>query len=410
MLRNYFRIGLRSIWSSKLHSCINILGLALGIAVVLLIGGYVAGELQVNQNIKDVERTYVIHSQWSPENLGVYYTTLGPLASTLKEQFPLLVEGCYRYTIASTIMSSSDDKIFKEQLQIGDSSFIDMFGFKLAHGNPKSPFDNDGIVLSESIARKYFGRTYVLGETLILQTNGGKEVTFQITGVLKDMPSNSVVNFAGNPVANEIFLPMSSLKYFMQGADQDWGFKYMVSLIKLGEGITPRDLQKPLAQVVASNASPEFKNSLTCELKPLGTYYLQWGNERVLKMIRTLSALAIFILLLVVANFVIIMISSSTRRLREIGLRKLFGGVRRQLIIQFLIESILISLTAMAVSFVLYALLRPAFQELLDRPLRAIHKIDVSIFIWILTFTLLREVWPAFILHSGCRALRSYRR
>ena len=80
MLRNYFRSGLRSIWSSKLHSSINIFGLALGIAVVLLIGGYVAGELQVNKSIKDVERTYVIHSQWSPENLGVYYTTLGPLA------------------------------------------------------------------------------------------------------------------------------------------------------------------------------------------------------------------------------------------------------------------------------------------------------------------------------------------
>ena len=159
MLRNYFRSGLRSIWSSKLHSCINIFGLALGIAVVLLIGGYVAGELQVNKSIKDVERTYVIHSQWSPENLGVYYTTLGPLASTLKEQFPLLIEDCYRYTIASTIMSSSDGKVFKEQLQIGDSSFIDMFGFKLAHGNPRSPFDNDGIVLSESIARKYYGRT-----------------------------------------------------------------------------------------------------------------------------------------------------------------------------------------------------------------------------------------------------------
>ncbi len=180
-------------------------------------------------------------------------------------------------------MSSSDGKVFKEQLQIGDSSFIDMFGFKLAHGNPRSPFDNDGIVLSESIARKYYGRTDVLGETLILQTNAGKEVTFQITGVLKDMPSNSVVNFAGNPTANEIFLPMSSLKYFMQGADQDWGFKYMVSLIKVAEGVTPADLQKPLAQIVASNAPPEFKNSLKCELKPLANYYLQWGNERVLK-------------------------------------------------------------------------------------------------------------------------------
>ena len=100
MLRSYFRSGFRSIWSSKLHSSINIFGLALGIAIVLLIGGYVAGELQVNRSIEDVARTYVIHSQWSPQNIGVYYTTLGPLASTLKEQFPLLIEDCYRYTIS----------------------------------------------------------------------------------------------------------------------------------------------------------------------------------------------------------------------------------------------------------------------------------------------------------------------
>ena len=127
-------------------------------------------------------------------------------------------------------------------------------------------------------------------------------------------------------------------------------------------------------------------------------------------MIRTLSALAIFILLLVVANFVIIMISSSTRRLREIGLRKLFGGVRRQLIIQFLIESILISVIAMIVSFGLYTLLRPAFQDLLDRPLRTIQEIHVSIFIWILMFTLLTGslagIYPAFRL-SGFKIVQA---
>jgi len=410
MLRNYFSLGLRSIWNNKLHSSINILGLALGIAVVLLIGGYVAGELQVNKSIKDVERTYVIHSLWSPENLGVYYTTLGPMASTLKEQFPLLIEDCYRYTIASTIMSSSNGKVVKEQLQIGDSSFINMFGFALAYGDPKSLFKNEGIVLTEAIARKYFERTDVLGEMLTLQTNSGKDVTFQISGVLKDMPSNSVVNFAGNPTANEIFLPMSSLKYYMPGADQDWGFKYMVSLIKVREGVTPQDLQKPLAQIIASNTSAEFKNSLTCEMRPLATYYLQWGNERVLKTIWTLSALAIFILLLVVANFVIIMISGSTRRLREIGLRKLFGGLRRQLVIQFLIESILISVIAMVVSFGMYSLFRPAFQDLLERPLRAIQEIDGSIFIWILMFTLLTGslagIYPAFRL-SGFKIVQA---
>src|SRR3990170_1477717 len=101
MLLNYLKFGIRSIWHGKLHSFINILGLSLAIAVVLLIGGFVLSEINVNKNIKDVERTYVIHSRWSPENLGVFYTTLGPLGYTLKEQYPSLIEDSYRYTLAS---------------------------------------------------------------------------------------------------------------------------------------------------------------------------------------------------------------------------------------------------------------------------------------------------------------------
>jgi hypothetical protein len=107
MLSNYLKVGIRSIKANKLHSFINILGLSLGIAVVLLIGGYVIGEVNVNKDLKDVERTYVIHSKWTPENSGVFYTTLGPLASTLKEQYPSLVEDSYRYSLASSILSST---------------------------------------------------------------------------------------------------------------------------------------------------------------------------------------------------------------------------------------------------------------------------------------------------------------
>ena len=317
MFRNYFKTGLRNIWGNKLHSAINILGLSVGIAVMLLIAGYVIRELQVNRDIKDVHRIYVIHSQWSPQNIGVNYTTLGPLANVLKTQYPSLVEECYRYTIAGTIMSSVGGKVFKEQVQIGDSSFIKMFGFKLAYGNPNSPFHNSGIVVTESIARKYFDRTDVLGETLALQTNAGKEVAFQISGVLMDMPSNSVVNFAGNPVANEIFLAMHSLEHFMPGAEQDWSFKYMVSLVKVQEGVKPIDLEGPINSIVAARAPSEYKSSLMGELKPLEDYYLQWGNGKALKMVQTLSALAIFIMLLVIVNFVIIMTSISSKRLRE---------------------------------------------------------------------------------------------
>jgi putative ABC transport system permease protein len=410
MLRNYLKIGIRNLWRGRLHAIINILGLSVGMVVILLIGGYVLGEISVNKNLKDVERTFVIQSRWTPQNLGVFYTTLGPLAPTLQDQYPLLVEDSYRYTLASTIISSPNGKIFKEQIQIGDSSLITMFGFNLLYGNTKSFFANNGIVLTESVARKYFGRADVLGETLVIQTNAGKEINCQITGILENMPTNSVVNFAANPTSNEIFLSMSSLKYFMGEADKDWSFKYMVSIVKLAEGTEPADLDKPLRRIILSNAPPEFRNAVICELKPLEDYYLQWGNGRILKMVRTLSAIAIFILLVVMANFISIMISSSSYRLREIGLRKLFGGVRKQLILQFLTESILISLIAMVLALVLYTGLRPVFQNLLGKSLVAIQEFNVSVYLAILSLSLctgvLAGLYPAFRL-SGFRIVNA---
>jgi putative ABC transport system permease protein len=404
MIRNYFKIAIRTIRKGDVHFFLNILGLGLGIAVILLIGGYVTNELNVNRDLKDVDRTYVIHSRWSPENLGVYYTTLGPLSEVLLDQFPLQVEGSYRYTLASSTVSSSTGKLFREQLQIGDNSLIAMFGFPLAHGNAKAAFAEDGIVVTETVARKYFGKTDVIGERLILQTNSGLKVPNQITAVLKDIPSNSVVNFANSPVHNQIFLPMSSLRHFMDGAEEDWSFKYMVSIIKLSEGIPPSDIEQNLNSLVSAHAPPEFATSLVCELKPLRDYYLQWGEGKMYKMVRVLSIIALFILLLVVSNFISIMISGSSHRLREIGLRKLFGGGRRQLIIQFLAESVFVSFVSMVLALVLYVVLRPPLQDLLSKPLTPLHDFKMTIFLGITFLSVvigcLAGLYPAFRLSN----------
>lgn len=403
MIRNYFKIAFRTIRKGDLHFFLNIMGLGLGIAVLMLIGGYVANEINVNEKIKHVDRTYVVHSRWSPENLGVYYTTLGPLAASAREQFPSHIEASYRYTLASSTISSNG-KIFREQLQIGDTSLITMFGFPIAHGNAKLAFRDDGIVITESVARKYFNVTDAVGKTLQLQTNSGQKVNYQVTAVLKDMQSNSVVNFANGSMHNEIFLPMSGLRHFMGGADEDWSFKYMVSIIRLSERTLVSDAEKNLNTLISSHAPQDFAKNIVCELKPLRDYYLQWGDGKMLKMVRSMSIVALFILLLVVANFISIMISGSSHRLREIGLRKLFGGVKRQLVVQFITESVFISLISMLLAMVFYVALRIPFQEFLGRPLPALHEFKFSVFLAtiILSVTIgcLAGLYPAFRLSS----------
>jgi putative ABC transport system permease protein len=397
----------------KFHSVVNILGLSLGMAVILLIGGYAFRELSVNRGLKDIERTFVIQSRWTPQNMGVFYTTLGPLALTLKEQYPMLVEDAYRYTIVSTIMSTRQGQSFKEQLQVGDSSMVSMFGFELLHGDIKAVFKPHGIVVTETIAKKYFGKTNVIGEVLTIQTNGGKQIDHEVMGVLKDMDMNSVVNFSGNPGSlNQIFVSMSSIKYFMNGVDSDWAFKYMVSIIKLREGIVPSDLDGPTKKIIASNAPQEYSNSLVCELKPLRDYYLSWGNGKALKMVRILSAVAIFLLLMVIANFVNITVSDSSYRLREIGLRKLFGGLRRALIFQFIFESVVIGLVAMIFSLIVYIVLHPVFQQLLDKRLPEITEFSFPVFIGLVLFSVLvgclAGIYPAVRL-SGFKIVSAVR-
>ncbi len=403
MIKNYFKVAFRTIRKGDLHFFLNILGLGMGMALIMLIGGYALSELNVNRDLRDVYRTYVIQSRWTPENLGVFYTTLGPLAKVAKEQYPAQSESVYRYTLASSTLSSSTGKIFREQLQIGDTSLIAMFGFQLAHGNSKAPFHNDGIVITESVAKKYFGETTVLGESLTLQTNSGAKVNYEITAILKDIKSNSVVNFSNSPVQNEIFLPISGLKHFMAGADEDWSFKYMVSIIKLSDGIVVSDFEKNLNSLITTHA-PEYAKNVTCELKPLRDYYLEWDEGKVLKLVRSLSIVALFILILVTANFVSMMIAGSSHRLREIGLRKLFGGIKRQLIMQFLSESIFISLLSLALAMVLYLVLRAPFQQLLGKPLASIHEFDISVFLTTLLLSIttgcIAGFYPAFRLSS----------
>jgi putative ABC transport system permease protein len=277
-----------------------------------------------------------------------------------------------------------------------------MFGFQLAHGNSNILFDNDGIVVTESVARKYFDETNVLGETLTLQTNSGDRISYEITAVLKDIKSNSVVNFSNSPVKNEIFLPIGSLKHFMSGADEDWSFKYMVSIIKLSEGIAFSDFEENLNRLIASHA-PEFGNKVACELKPLRDYYQEWDDGKVLKLVSSLSMVAFFILFLVLTNFISMMIAGSSHRLREIGLRKLFGGIRRQLIFQFLSESILISLLSLVLAIVLYVMVRVPFQELLGKA-PSVYQFPISVFLTTILLAIaagiIAGIYPAFRLSN----------
>ncbi|MCW5911671.1 MAG: ABC transporter permease [Cyclobacteriaceae bacterium] len=338
MLKNYFVVGLRHVTKHKLFSMLNIFCLAIGITVSLLMGAYVLNESSVNSTLKNADAQYLVKSKWKSENMGMEIATFSPLAKTLKEEYPHLVENYYRFDPVTAIVSV-EDKHFRVGIAIGDTTFISMYGFRILHGSQNGAFvNNQSAVVTESFAEQFFGKKDVVDELITVQTRDGRSLEFIISAVLADLPyNNSITNFTGR---YQVFLPMDNNQYFQYGDKGDrWNNIYMVNMVELKEGITPADVAEPLEQVLAKYQPTHTRENLKVELDGIKGYYLKKNSGAVQKMIITLLFIAAFILLMTIINFINIHIGTSSYRLKEIGLRKVFGGAKLQLIVQHLVES-----------------------------------------------------------------------
>lgn len=364
MLKNYFKIAWRNLLKRRFYALVTIVGLAVGMTFTFLMMSYIRGELGVNADLRNAKNQYIIRSKWTDPNMGLDLTTLGPLGKALKTDYPNLVANYYRYD-AITVAVSHGDKHFREDVQTGDSTLPAMYGFPLLHGNAQTALNTpNSVVITEKKAMKYFGRTDVVGESLTLHNFMGGKQEYQITAVMKNPPFNSVTHLL--TTETEIFFPFSSLEG-RKGSEDNWNFAIMVTYIELKDGVTPADLAKPIARELATHAPEAIKANLKVYLTPLGEYYREANNGVVNKMMLTLSGITVFILLMAIVNFVNISIGSSSSRLKEIGVRKVLGSLKRQLIGQFLAESILLSLLAMVLSLGMYELLRPFFSDILGK-------------------------------------------
>lgn len=405
MLQNYFKIAWRNLRRNKGFSIINIFCLALGITFSLLIGVYVLNADSVNSGIKNIGDQYVVKSNWKQENLGIPITTLGPLAKTMKDEYPNLVENYYRFDPVVNIISAGE-KHFRTQISVGDTTLVSMYGFPLAYGNPNRAFrNNQSALVTEDFANKFFGTANAIDREITIQTpSDGSKHNFVITAVLKNLPLNSVSNFTKTPY--QVYLPMDANQYF-QGGDKgdNWSNIYMASMLQLKKGISPAMLEKPFAHVLEKYQPAFVKGNLRVELAAMNNYYLKDNNGAVQKMLATLSLVAALILLLAIINFVNISIGTSVHRLKEIGLRKVFGGARVQLIVQHITEALILTCTAAIISLGLYELLLPVFNQLLGTTLGHFWQFgfDKLLFIVILVVAvgLIAGIYPAFVLSSS---------
>ncbi len=402
MLINYLKVAWRNIIKSQFYTVVNIIGLSTGIAFTLLIAAYVWNEFQVNQDLRNADRQYIIQSKWKDPNMGYDLTTLGPLSKALHVQYPDLVANYFRWDgITSTV--SKGDKHFREGLQICDSTLLSMYGFGLLHGNASTAFNNPfSAIITEDKARKYFGKTDVIGQAITIESQIGTKHDFTVSAILKEAPKNSVT-YINADNDNQIFVPANYAGFFGRNLDI-WNNRYIVGFIELQKGVTPDDLEKPVHQLIELNTPKDVVDNLEPFFVPLKKYYLDGNNGIIKKTLYTLSGIAVFILLMAVINFINMSISRSATRMKEIGIRKSLGGLRKQLITQFLTESVMLVLIATIFAVFIYALSRNYFSGILGEKIPDLAVFPVYFMFILLLFAflvgILAGIYPAFVLSS----------
>jgi len=402
MFKNYIKIAWRNLCKNAVFSAVNIVGLSVGLAFALLIFGYVWTELHVNKGLRNSDRQYILQSKWKNPNMGMELTTIGALPKALKEEYSNLVANYFRWDgIGSNV--SNTNKVFRENLQISDSTMINMYGFKVLYGDAKTALNQPfTVVITSDIAQKYFGKTDVIGQSLQIESFSGTKHGFMITGVL-ETPSRNSVTLLNDDNNNHIFIPVSSAEFFGRRLD-NWNNFFIPGYIELREGVNPADLEKPIRQLISQNTPAEVSKNLNVEIVQLQDYYLNANSGLVKKLAYTLSFAAFFIMLMAVVNFVNISINKSASRQKEIGVRKVMGGLRKELILQFLVESFVLTSFATCLALLMYQAFRVPGSNLLGKEISGFS--DYPFYFFLMPFiivaivSLVAGVYPALFLSS----------
>jgi putative ABC transport system permease protein len=417
MIRNYFLTTVRNIRKQKAFTFINVFGLAIGMAACLLALLYVRDELSYDRYNTKADRIYRLGARMIRQGQEINVSGAGgPVAAALKEGFPE-IEDTVRFRQEGSIRVKAGETSFRESNVVyTEPSFFNIFTVPLLQGSPGTVLaSRRTLALSRTTAAKYFGRDNPLGMTLLVD---GVEA-WTVTGVFEDVPRTSHFHF-------DILLSFVSLDVEKDPIANSWmSFNFQTYLL-FREGASPRDLASRLDSLVMSRMAPEVKQTMgisvedflkragmTIEnkLQALTDIHLRTGNgisefeaNSDIKYIGLFSLVSLFILLLAVINFVNLATARSSGRAKEVGIRKVLGSFRRDLVGQFLLESLVFSLIAFLIAVLLVQLALPLFNQLsgkeMDAALLATPGMAVSALGLVLAIALVAGAYPAFFISA----------
>lgn len=362
MFRNYLVAALRSINRQKMYSILNITGLAIGLAVFLLIALYTQYELGFDRYHKNADRMYRVVREDRT-------LTPAPLGPALVENFAEIEAVARIIQDKNTLISHGDAHFLETEFYWAGADIFNIFSLPFIHGNPESALrDPFSIVISQSTASKYFGDQNPMGETL----NIDDRRDFKVTGVFSDMPRNS-------HFVMDVIVPYED--YFkMTGNDiTRWTSNFTYTYLLLGEGADPVALESDIHRVIeaplferfgAPKPYPEmyFVQAIRdIHLKSHRQQEISVNND--MMYIYLFSSIAVLILFIACINYVNLTTARSTRRGKEVGMRKVVGARRMQLVQQFMGESFFLILMALTLTLLIINLVLPVFSNLVERPL-----------------------------------------
>jgi putative ABC transport system permease protein len=396
MFRNYLLIAIRNLIRQKGFSAINIIGLGVGMACFILILLWVRHEVSYDRFNEKADRLFrLIQTQHYSSGPLTTPCMPSPIAADLRKDFPEIINSFMYYVVTGVV--NYEAKVFRENIRLADPELFSMFTFTFLKGDPNNVFkDINSIVITEKMATKYFGNDNPMGR--VLTVNG--EHTFKVTGVISETPTNSSFRF-------DFCIPFEYIEHFGFTVDK-YGWNTYHCYVELAPGTDYQSVNEKIKNYLMLKSQDEDNPSeaaIDLFLFPLTKIHLYsfGAYSGDIKYVYIFSIIALFILVIACINFMNLSTARAARRSREIGLRKAAGAGRQQIIIQFIGESMLITVVAFIVAILLVNFFLPGFNQLSDKSLSfdwqdlsfAATLIGIIIFVGILAGS-----YPAFYLSS----------
>ena len=409
MIKNYLTSALRNITKNKFYSFLNILGLAIGIAAFIFIFLYVQDELSYDKYHENGSRIYRVESNFNisgkHETFAIVPTPMGP---ALKLEYPEVEEMCRFTDIGNVLFKYGDKEFYEERFYFTDSTAFGIFTHNLLMGNPNTCLvEPNSIVIDQSTARRYFDEANPMGE--ILESGSGRK--YKVTGVMEDLPTSSHLRYEALLSLTTLSALRGEENFNSMEPGQFWNIGVYTYLL-LNENTTMQSVHEKFPgfyEKYMKSVGDQINASFDLMSTPLTETHFSGniGSDQPkgnMAYIYIFAAIALFILIIASINYMNMATARSVKRAREVGIRKVAGAYRNQLIGQFLSESVLMAFIGLVIALLLVYMLLPDFNTFSGKQIIFNPLLQPGLFLVILLVTIIIGLasgsYPAFFLSS----------